>query len=878
MEIIRIKDGKIYAPLVLKWLKCKPEEKVRQEFICRLVNDYGFSFNQMEQELNLTERSKRGTGAARADITIWANANDKFKRKKALIVVECKSPSVTLHKEDCFQGYNYAAWTHAKFFVITNQKETHFYKINSEIAPSFITDLEEIYDIPNAQQAANYSDKTFHIVSPEGLLHREKEVDYLFDGIINNRIFNLTGVGGSGKTSLVFLCTDKHKNDFNEIAYVVVNNKIQDDIVEQLNKVVGLEFKEGENQIEKILQFLTNTFKSEKTNLMILDINETSDNEANTNFVETIIKNKNLLEGWHFLIISREKVDTRNRIPTDDLNINEDFEFLKELFETKAGNRYKNFSNLKGLFDTIFYNPLLTEQLGLYLNYEPKIKTLEEIKTILYGSDFREENMQGMSADRHDETIISFLKNLITYQKFADDEKLLLRHIVLWQPDYINYDVIADLLKGVFEPEKQLDKTLKNLTKRSILSNNNNEATLSYKLHGLLAESLREQIDIPNENYSPYLLNIARIINYNYYKFLPYVDCIGNSLCKYDIVHLYPVLPCIADIFQHYWKADYAELLYKKTIKIISIKNEYDENEVYKNDLASAFLHLGCLQATQLNDYQSAKSNIETSIMFWEKLSKQNPIYIRGLASACANLANLQQDYLEDYHSADLNYKKALKLYHQLSTKEDYYQECLAKVYLRYAHFQSDHLGDSKSSELNIKKAIDICKRLPTDEYQYQKCLASALNSLAHIQCEYLEDVKAAELNYKKSIELLEQLPKDNPECQNNLAIGYLNLANLQGSEGKYLDAKSTVSFSINIYKKLVEYNSLFIINLIHSEFVLAQTLFYNNNIEQAGKILEEINPMAKQCLAEKPKDSLTVKINNAIDNLIERIQQQSLT
>ena len=235
------------------------------------------------------------------------------------------------------------------------------------------------------------------------------------------------------------------------------------------------------------------------------------------------------------------------------------------------------------------------------------------------------------------------------------------------------------------------------------------------------------------------------------------------------------------------------------------------------------------------------------------------------------------QDYLEDYHSADLNYKKALKLYHQLSTKEDYYQECLAKVYLRYAHFQSDHLGDSKSSELNIKKAIDICKRLPTDEYQYQKCLASALNSLAHIQCEYLEDVKAAELNYKKSIELLEQLPKDNPECQNNLAIGYLNLANLQGSEGKYLDAKSTVSFSINIYKKLVEYNSLFIIDLIHSEFVLAQTLFYNNNIEQAGKILEEINPMAKQCLAEKPKDSLTVKINNAIDNLLERIQQQSL-
>ena len=47
---VQIKDNKIFAPLKGKWLVLKPEEKVRQEYICRLVNSYGFDLNQMEQE------------------------------------------------------------------------------------------------------------------------------------------------------------------------------------------------------------------------------------------------------------------------------------------------------------------------------------------------------------------------------------------------------------------------------------------------------------------------------------------------------------------------------------------------------------------------------------------------------------------------------------------------------------------------------------------------------------------------------------------------------------------------------------------------------------------------------------------------------------
>lgn len=152
---VQIQGGKIYAPLKGKWLNYKPEEEVRQKYVCRLVNNYGYSLEQMAQELTTTERSGRGTGGARADIVVWASADDKIKHKRALIVVECKAANITIHKEDYFQGFNYASWMHAKFLVTTNQKETRIFRLKEETIPQSYVDLDEIAEIPNAKQATN---------------------------------------------------------------------------------------------------------------------------------------------------------------------------------------------------------------------------------------------------------------------------------------------------------------------------------------------------------------------------------------------------------------------------------------------------------------------------------------------------------------------------------------------------------------------------------------------------------------------------------------------------------------------------------------------------------------------------------------------------
>ena len=148
---IQIKDNKIYAPLKEKWLVNKPEEVVRQTYICRLVDAYGYSLEQMAQEMQVTN-SQRGQGAARADIVIWRNKEDKDKNKYPLIVVECKAETVTIHKEDYYQGMNYASWVHADFFVTTNLKETRIFKIVKGEIPD---KLEEVIDIPDVIKANN---------------------------------------------------------------------------------------------------------------------------------------------------------------------------------------------------------------------------------------------------------------------------------------------------------------------------------------------------------------------------------------------------------------------------------------------------------------------------------------------------------------------------------------------------------------------------------------------------------------------------------------------------------------------------------------------------------------------------------------------------
>ncbi|MGX3098065.1 N-6 DNA methylase [Helicobacter sp. 23-1046] len=135
------KQGKIYSPLREKYLVATPEEKVRQAFICTLVNHYGYELAQMSEEL----KTKDGKNSTRADIVIWKSIKDKQSSKNPFIIVECKADTIRISEEDYKQGESYARIANAPFFVTHNSYETRFWRVIKDKMPGFI---QEIANIP----------------------------------------------------------------------------------------------------------------------------------------------------------------------------------------------------------------------------------------------------------------------------------------------------------------------------------------------------------------------------------------------------------------------------------------------------------------------------------------------------------------------------------------------------------------------------------------------------------------------------------------------------------------------------------------------------------------------------------------------------------
>ena len=100
---VEIKNNKIRVPLKIKdeWVNLTPEEEIRQKYICRLVNIYGFSLNQMAQDYDYSNFTKE---KIKSDILVWKNEAALKKKEKPLIVIECKSDSIVIRPEDYFKG------------------------------------------------------------------------------------------------------------------------------------------------------------------------------------------------------------------------------------------------------------------------------------------------------------------------------------------------------------------------------------------------------------------------------------------------------------------------------------------------------------------------------------------------------------------------------------------------------------------------------------------------------------------------------------------------------------------------------------------------------------------------------------------------------
>jgi type I restriction enzyme M protein len=158
LSVVR-KDGKILSHLRQIWLDETPEERVRQEYLCTIVNEYGFKLDQMAEEVEVTGR---GSGNARVDFIIWRTPHEKAESKNPFITIKCKVDNVTICAEDYWQGDNYDRLTDARFFVTHNSQETKYWYVVHERKPKTIKEIENI-------PYADAGDKEI-----EGLIRRSK--------------------------------------------------------------------------------------------------------------------------------------------------------------------------------------------------------------------------------------------------------------------------------------------------------------------------------------------------------------------------------------------------------------------------------------------------------------------------------------------------------------------------------------------------------------------------------------------------------------------------------------------------------------------------------------------------------------------------------
>lgn len=177
---VRREKGKIWSHIRKKWLVETPEETVRQEYLCTIVDEYGFDLDQIDEELEVTGR---GSGHARADFVIWRTARDKADSKSPLIIVECKSDNVTIKPDDYGQGDNYSRLAGARFFVTHNSRETKYWRVLHENMPK---SLEEISNVPHADA----SDKEIEeLISQLKIFKEDEFADLLHQchNVIRNR-------------------------------------------------------------------------------------------------------------------------------------------------------------------------------------------------------------------------------------------------------------------------------------------------------------------------------------------------------------------------------------------------------------------------------------------------------------------------------------------------------------------------------------------------------------------------------------------------------------------------------------------------------------------------------------------------------------------
>ena len=148
-----------------------PEERVRQNVLQQLVEDYGYPKENIDVEYSIQRGSNKNGEAA--DIVIFHSK--KKNQNNIYLIIETKAPSVKIYDN---QVFSYVTATTASWCAWTNGTTWNYWKTN--IGTKQTTKFTEVWDIPYYEQKLG-SLKKENLVAPINIIEVFKKLhDYIY--------------------------------------------------------------------------------------------------------------------------------------------------------------------------------------------------------------------------------------------------------------------------------------------------------------------------------------------------------------------------------------------------------------------------------------------------------------------------------------------------------------------------------------------------------------------------------------------------------------------------------------------------------------------------------------------------------------------------
>ncbi len=651
--------------------------------------------------------------------------------------------------------------------------------------------LLKILNIENKNSKYNAIPSVINnITYPKNLIPRFDMLNKVWYLFYEHDCVVVSGIGGSGKTSLAYLYVQER--DFNNVAWITINGKIEDAFLEKMSILIYknederkdfIKNPDNKSKLEIIKNKLSNI---QGNNFLVLDIN--TDNDETKQEIKNRIYRYLPSENWQTLVLTRTYPKNKNRFASlemDKMTVEES----KNLF-TNYYDGTISFSDeqLNEIVKELYYHPLLIEQTAIVFS-EKKINNAEEIinniKTENKVKNKRtNEILSGLAIEEKEEQdIYTYLINLCDIRSLSDDEKNVLAIYVTWPIEPIDYEVTDTLMPDT-------GHLIIKLIKKGILSHNG----VYTSIHSLVADVLREQIKIAKHDYNKYLDNIVKILDDEIKSILlhKYSRCLVSSFIKYGICNdiilfrrlleqlwnnsdpiLYnlpePEFSNIINTFAHnsnqYLLADLyndiarveefrnhpakAKNIYENALEIINRLDKNNETLCLKSVLLN---NLALLEIQTIGLFDSAKNHLIESLEI-DKAMPRSPENLDSIAYSLNNLALLEYN-IGEYDSAKDNYQETLKIRRELPDSPNNSYET-AKILHNLAMLEKK-VHNQNSAKLYYEEALKIDIQLP-ESPEHLMQWADHLYQYADIEKE-LGYISSAKNYFNESLQIYKRL------------------------------------------------------------------------------------------------------------------------